>query len=117
MLLPKPQRCSEIVSITARGSTRSTSCMNVPSSSRNGPNSTAFSQPMTSVKNASASATSGTVMPIWSTPRMPGMGSASAGMAAQAAASASDATMASNVLMLPTIPQASRRDPFICMER
>ncbi len=53
--------------------------MNVPLSSRNGPNDIACVHPITSVKNAVAALTSGTVMPVWSWPRKPGMESADAG--------------------------------------
>src|SRR6202035_2299571 len=67
-----------ISSITARGLTLTTSCMNVPLSSENGPNDIACVQPMTSVKNAVAAFTSGTVMPVWSWPRRPGICSAEA---------------------------------------
>src|ERR1700730_3887571 len=68
-----------ISSMTARGWTSTTSCMNVPLSSENGPNDIACVQPITSVKNAVAALTSGTVMPVWSWPRRPGMESADAG--------------------------------------
>src|SRR5882757_9389102 len=67
-----------ISSITARGLTLTTSCMNVPLSSENGPNDIACVQPITSVKKAVAAFTSGTVMPVWSWPRRPGMESAHA---------------------------------------
>ena len=78
MFEPKPQRTSVISSITAFGSTPSRSCMNVPLSSANGPNDIAFLQPTTSVKKSTACFMSGTVMPVWSWPRMPGMESADA---------------------------------------
>ena len=52
--------------------------MNVPLSSENGPNDIACLQPITSVKKAIAAFTSGTVMPVWSWPRRPGMESAEA---------------------------------------
>src|SRR5260370_41907796 len=45
---------------------------------RSGPNDIACEQPMTSVKNAVAAFTSGTVMPVWSWPRRPGICSAEA---------------------------------------
>src|ERR1700730_14611618 len=67
-----------ISSITARGLTSTTSCMNVPLSSMNGPNDIAWEQPITSVKKAVAAFTSGTVMPVWSWPRRPGIESADA---------------------------------------
>src|SRR6202521_2149582 len=67
-----------ISSITARGLTLTTSCMNVPLSSENGPNDIACEHPITSVKKAVAAFTSGTVMPVWSWPRRPGMESAEA---------------------------------------
>ena len=52
--------------------------MKVPLSSANGPNDMAFLQPTTSVKKSTACFMSGTVMPVWSWPRMPGMESADA---------------------------------------
>src|ERR1700704_5206 len=76
MLDPKPQRTMLISSITARGLTLTTSCMNVPLSSENGPNDIAGEHPITSVKKAVAAFTSGTVMPVWSWPRRPGISSA-----------------------------------------
>src|SRR5947209_6676019 len=68
-----------ISSMTARGLTLTTSCMNVPLSSEKGPNDIACVHPITSVKKAVAALTSGTVMPVWSWPRRPGMESADAG--------------------------------------
>src|ERR1700716_4119394 len=68
-----------ISSITARGLTLTTSCMNVPLLTENGPNDIACEQPITLVKNAVAAFTSGTVMPVWSWPRSPGIESADAG--------------------------------------
>src|SRR5882724_6781844 len=68
-----------ISSMTARGFTLTASCMNVPLSSENGPNDIACEHQMTSVKKAVAAFTSGTVMPVWSWPRRPGMESADAG--------------------------------------
>jgi hypothetical protein len=47
-------------------------------SSENGPNDIAWVQPMTSVKKAVAAFTSGTVIPVWSWPRRPGIESADA---------------------------------------
>src|SRR5216683_1204467 len=64
MLEPWPQRTMLISSITARGLTSTTSCMNVPLSSENGPNDIACEHPITSVKKAVAAFTSGTVMPF-----------------------------------------------------
>ena len=52
--------------------------MNVPLSSAKGPKDIAFLQPITSVKKSTACAMSGTVTPVWSWPRMPGMESADA---------------------------------------
>src|SRR5450756_31257 len=80
-----------ISSITARGLTLTTSCMNVPLSSENGPNDIACEQPITSVKKAVAALTSGTVMPVWSWPRRPGMESADAGIGDPPIASAAQA--------------------------
>src|SRR5258705_4228386 len=77
-----------ISSMTARGFTLTASCMNVPLSSENGPNDIACAQPSTSVKKAVAAFTSGTVMPVWSWPRMPGMESAKADDAAAESVSA-----------------------------
>src|SRR5664279_4899091 len=68
-----------ISSMTARGLTLTTSCMNVPLSSENGPNDIGCVHPTTSMKKAVAAFTSGTVMPVWSCPRRPGMDSADAG--------------------------------------
>src|ERR1700693_2533173 len=67
-----------ISSMTARGLTLTTSFMKVPLSSENGPNDIAWEQPSTSVKKVVAAFTSGTVMPVWSWPRRPGMESADA---------------------------------------
>src|SRR3981081_968254 len=65
-----------ISSITARGLRLTTYWMNVPLSSENGPNDIACEHPITSVKKAVAALTSGTVMPVWSWPRRPGIESA-----------------------------------------
>src|SRR5882724_12424305 len=81
-----------ISSITARGLTLTTSCMNVPLSSENGPNDIACEHPITSVKKAVAALTSGTVMPVLSWPRRPGMESADAGGDDTAIASAATVT-------------------------
>src|SRR5258708_5455878 len=83
-----------ISSMTARGFTLTASCMNVPLSSENGPNDIACAQPSTSVKKAVAAFTSGTVMPVWSWPRMPGMESAKADDAAAESVSAAKASSA-----------------------
>ena len=64
MFDPVPQRTMVICSITAFGSTPSTSCMKVPLSSANGPKDMAFLQPTTSVKKSTACFMSGTVMPV-----------------------------------------------------
>ena len=63
MFEPVPQRSMLISGITARGSTSSRSCMNVPVGSLNGPNLSGVWQPITSSNQARASAMSGTVMP------------------------------------------------------
>ena len=63
MFEPVPQRSTLISGITARGSTSSRSCMNVPTGSLNGPKRSGVSQPTTSSNQARASAMSGTVMP------------------------------------------------------
>src|ERR1700682_5640845 len=91
MLEPKTQRIILISSITARGLTLTTSCMNVPLSSENGPNDIACVQPITSVKKAVAAFTSGTVTPGWSCPRRPGIESAAAGIGDIAIASTAQA--------------------------
>src|SRR5580692_4256816 len=80
-----------ISSMTARGLTLTTSVMNVPLSSLNGPNDIAWVQPITSVKNAVAALISGTVMPVWSWPRSPGMESADAGCSDEPIAKAASA--------------------------
>src|SRR3981081_1355849 len=67
-----------ISSITARGLTLTTSCMNVPLSSENGPNDIACVQPMKSGKNAVAAIRQGTGVPVWSWPRRPGICAAEA---------------------------------------
>jgi hypothetical protein len=74
MLEPIPHRTKVICVITVFGSTPSASFMNVPfgSGSAIGPNDIAFLQPSTSTKNVSASFMSGTVIPVWSCPRIPG---------------------------------------------
>ena len=56
--------------------------MKVPLSSAKGPNDMAFLQPTTSVKKSTACFMSGTVTPVWSWPRMPGIVSADAAPAA-----------------------------------
>src|SRR5262249_26606537 len=96
-----------ISSITARGLTLTTSCMNVPLSSENGPNDIACWQPITSVKKAVAALTSGTVMPVWSWPRRPGMESAEAGRLEALSASAATASRYFDFVMIasPSLQQ------------
>ncbi len=63
MFALRPQRTIVIWWITARGSTSSRSCMNVPVGSLNGPNVRGATQPITSSNQAIASSMSGTVIP------------------------------------------------------
>ena len=63
MLALWPQRIIVICSITARGWTPSSSSMNGPVGSLNGPNVSGPLHPMTSSNQAIASSMSGTVMP------------------------------------------------------
>src|SRR6267378_7933771 len=96
-----------ISSMTARGFTLTASCMNVPLSSENGPNDIACAQPSTSVKKAVAAFTSGTVMPVWSWPRMPGMESAKADDAAAESVSAAKASSALDLVMIASYGRQS----------
>src|SRR5216684_3926096 len=93
-----------ISSITARGLTLTTSCMNVPLSSENGPNDIACEHPITSVKKAVAAFTSGTVMPVWSWPRRPGMESADAGEAPSASAAKAASRNFGGIVVVMVIP-------------
>src|SRR5580704_1039571 len=62
--------------MTARGLTLTSWVMKLPFSSANGPNDIASLQPSTLTKKSVACLMSGTVMPVWSWPRIPGIGSA-----------------------------------------
>src|SRR5262245_35535772 len=64
---PSPQRTCWMRSITAAGSTSTTS-----PTPENGPNASGDVQPSTSSNHATASGTFGTVIPTWSIPSRPG---------------------------------------------
>ena len=67
-----PMRSTVIWSTTARGSTSSRSCMNVPGAgSLKGPKVSGALAPITSWNQSTASAMSGTVRPTWSMPTSP----------------------------------------------